>query len=72
MGDGVGVVADQRQFGGPHREQAVLFLHQAAQREHAQADGDRVVEVLARDVDVRARGFKLLDELFYLRFQLQL
>src|SRR5687768_6215978 len=52
--DGIGIVGEKRELGFAGTKQAILFFHQAAQGEHPHADGERIVEVAARDVDVRA------------------
>ena len=52
MRDRIGVIGEQRQFILARPIQTVAFLDQPTQRQHAQADRERVLEVLARNVNM--------------------
>ena len=58
MGDGVGVIAKSVELVRRRAKQPFLFKHEPAQRQHAQADVESVVLILARDVKMGAGAFE--------------
>jgi hypothetical protein len=66
------VLRDAVPYCGSEPEQAVAFLDQAAQGEHAQADGERVVAIGARHVDMAAGGLDAVHERLHGRLQFEL
>src|SRR5687768_871867 len=72
MRDRVRVVGEKRNFFRAGAEQAVAFVDEMTQAQHAQADGEGIVEVAARDVDVRTARLESSEQAGDLAFQLEL
>src|SRR5262245_45406828 len=70
--DGIGIVGEKWHFFLPGEKYALFLLHQMPHAQHAQADSQGVVEVAARDVDVRASGLEALEQPPDLALELEL
>src|SRR6185436_6495556 len=62
MSDRVGVVGEEGELLGVGGEEAVGLVDHVTQAQHAQADGERVVEVAARQVAARPLGLQALQD----------